>query len=92
MTVVLCDSIQVRPLPIARAIIPMAVTRLVTANASRENFSHSFVGNIHLASLERSPIAWIVDRLSVLGAAIPYSHTFDLKPRLVAFSDTARLI
>ncbi len=31
MTVVLCDSIQAEPLPIAEAIIPMAVTHLVTA-------------------------------------------------------------
>ncbi len=31
MTVVLCDSIQAKPLPIANAIIHDAVTRLVTA-------------------------------------------------------------
>lgn len=31
MTVVLCDSIQAKPLPIANAIIHVAVTRLVTA-------------------------------------------------------------
>ncbi len=31
MTVVLCDSIQAKPLPIARAIIHAAVTSLVTA-------------------------------------------------------------
>ena len=32
MTVVLCDSIQAKPLPIANAIIHVAMTRLVTAN------------------------------------------------------------
>lgn len=37
MTVVLCDSIQAKPLPIARAIIRMRWTRLVTTIGKTEN-------------------------------------------------------
>jgi hypothetical protein len=52
MTVVLSDSIQAKPLPIANAIIHVAVTRLVTAFWNREIFSIPFAVKANSVVLE----------------------------------------
>ncbi len=50
MTVVLCDSIQAKPLPISRAIIHAAVTRLVT-NIRKNKFLHRIVSETRVNAL-----------------------------------------
>jgi len=63
MTVVLRDSIQTKPLPIANAIIHVAVTRLVTAFGNRGIFSISSASKANSAILALSPVVGVVIRV-----------------------------
>ena len=65
MTVVLRDSIQTKPLPIARAIIHIAVTRLVTAKKKFSERPNTFSENSGMGNF---------------GCEIIYSSRYELSP------------